>query len=128
MKEKRRFWRIKFTLRILNVTLVCATILTLISFYALVKLITEPQYSLIWRVNLVILQLCFTAVIFVFIISIFLLVHRSMGPLPRMEEILEKVINGDYKQRIKIREKDVMCSFVDKLNKVFSLLEEKGKG
>ena len=126
-KRRRGIGRIKYTLRFLNISLVVAIIFILLAFYALGKLVTDSQYSLVWRINLIILQLSFTTVIFAFLIGMFLLLHRTLGALPRMEEILNKVIAGDYSLRIHIREEDILRFFVDKLNKVFELLEKKSK-
>jgi signal transduction histidine kinase len=126
MQERRRrsIGRVQYTLRFLNIALVVAIIFILLAFYALGKVVTDSQYSLVWRINLIILQLSFTAVIFAFLIGMFLLLHRTLGALPRMEETLDKVIKGDYSLRINIRKEDIMRSFVDKLNKVCELLQK----
>jgi methyl-accepting chemotaxis protein len=128
MKERRRFWQIKFTCRFLNVALVIATILTLISLFAVVRFATDVQFSLTQRINLVTLQVCFTGVIFTFLTAIFMLVQHGLGPLDRIEKILDRVINGDYTQRITLRKKDLFTSFAAKLSKVIELLEQKAKG
>ncbi len=126
MQERRRrgVGKIQYTLRFLNIALVVAIIFILLAFYALGKVVTDSQYSLVWRINLIILQLSFTAVIFAFLIGMFLLLHRTLGALPRMEDTLDKIIKGDYSLRITIRKEDIMRSFVDKLNKVFELLQK----
>ena len=126
MQERRRrgIGKVQYTLRFLNVALVVAIIFILLAFYALGKVVTDSQYSLVWRINLIILQLSFTTVIFAFLIGMFLLLHRTLGALPRMEEILDKVIKGDSSLRINIRKEDIMRSFVDKLTKVFELLQK----
>jgi signal transduction histidine kinase len=126
MQERRRrgIGKVQYTLRFLNAALVVAIIFILLAFYALGKVVTDSQYSLVWRINLIILQLSFTAVVFAFLIGMFLLLHRTLGALPRMEEILDKVIKGDHSLRINIRKEDIMRSFVDKLNKVVELLQK----
>lgn len=128
--EKRRgkkFWEINFTLRFLNISLICATVFILISFYALGKIAIELQYSLTWRVHFIILQLSLTGVVFAFLIGMLLVLHRSLGAIPRIEKILEEVIIGNYSLRIAIRKKDIIHSFVEKLNKVLDILEGKAK-
>jgi len=129
MQERRnnKFWKIKYTLWFLNIFLICITILTVISFYTLGRLVTEEQHSLKWRISFFVLQLCFIGIIFVFLTTMFLLLHRSLGPIPRLETILDKIINGDYALRLSIRKNDISHSFVDKINKVIALLEEKSK-
>ncbi|MFA5361651.1 MAG: hypothetical protein WC335_00160 [Candidatus Omnitrophota bacterium] len=123
-KRKRGLGKIQYTLRFLNIALVVAIIFILLGFYALGKVVTDSQYSLVWRINLIILQLSFTSVVFTFLIGMFLLLHRTLGALPRMEETVDKIIKGDYSLRITLRKEDIMHSFVDKLNKVFELLQK----
>jgi methyl-accepting chemotaxis protein len=129
MQERRigKFWKIKYTLWFLNVFLVCITLLTIISFYTLGRLVTEQQHSFQWRVSFFVLQLCFIGIIFIFLTTMFLLLHRSLGPLPRLERILDKIIQGDYTLRLSIRKRDIIHSFIDKVNSVIALLEEKSK-
>lgn len=129
MQEKRsnKFWKIKYTLWFLNIFLICITLLTLVSFYTLGRLVTEEQHSLKWRISFFVLQLCFIGIIFIFLTTMFLLLHRSLGPIPRLETNLDRVINGDYALRLSIRKSDIIHSFVDKINKVIALLEEKSK-
>ncbi|MCX5708679.1 MAG: hypothetical protein NTY14_06905 [Candidatus Omnitrophica bacterium] len=126
MKNRRQFWKIETTIIFLNVALIIATTLTIVSFFALIKIITAPQDSLMWRINLVILQLCFAGVIFTFVLSIFWLVQRGLGPLTRIEQVLDKVLEGDYKVRLGVREKDLLYTFINKVNRVIELLEKKG--
>jgi nitrate/nitrite-specific signal transduction histidine kinase len=107
---------------------VLATALAVVSFFALIKvLISSSRDSLMWQVNLVLLQVCFTGAIFTFLFTIFYLAHRGLGPLPRIEDVLDKVIAGDYKQRIGVREKDILFSFITKVNKVIETLDNKAK-
>lgn len=129
MPEKRsgKFWKIKYTLWFLNVFLICITLLTLISFYTLGRLVTEEQHTLKWRISFFVLQLCFIGIIFIFLTTMFLLLHRSIGPIPRLERTLDKIIEGDYSLRLSIRKNDIIHSFIDKANKVIALLEEKSK-
>jgi hypothetical protein len=126
VRNRRQFWKIETTIIFLNVALIIATLLTVVSFFALIKIITAPQDSLMWRVNLVILQLCFAGVIFTFVLSIFWLVQRGLGPLTRIEQVLDKVLGGDYKVRLGVREKDLLYTFINKVNRIIELLEKKG--
>lgn len=129
MQERRRkgIGKIQYTLRFLNIALIVAIVFILLAFYALGKVVTDSQYSLVWRINLIILQLSFTAVIFAFLIGMFLLLHRTLGALPRMEDILDNIVKGDYSLRLHIRKEDIMRSFIEKLNKVLDLLENSRK-
>ncbi len=75
----------------------------------------------------IISQLSFTGAIIVLIGVLFVLLHRSLGALPRIEQALLKVIGGDYSLRISVRKQDAVSSLVEKLNKILDLLENKTK-
>ena len=85
------------------------------------------QYSITWQIYLIILQISLVGFFLILLIITFVVLHRTLGPIPRMEKILEKIINGDYSLRINVRKKDLIRPFVDKLNRVLELLEEKAK-
>lgn len=125
MHERRKFWQVEYALRFVDIALLIAALLILVIFYAVVKTISEPQYTLSWRFNLVILLFSFVGTVLVFFTALFVLMHRSLGPLARTEAILEKAIRGDYSQRITLRNKDVMAGFFKKVNRLIELLEEK---
>jgi signal transduction histidine kinase len=127
MNERRRRWKINFTIQIFNLALIGTTLLFLIVFYALWKVVTELQYSITWQIYLIILQISLVGFFLILLIITFVVLHRTLGPIPRMEKILEKIINGDYSLRINVRKKDLIRPFVDKLNRVLELLEEKAK-
>jgi len=127
MPERRSFWKITFTIQIFNFALIVVTALFITIFFALWKIVVELQYSSVWQVYLVILQVSLTGFFLVLLIFMFVILNRILGPIPRMEKVLEKVINGDYSLRITVRKKDIIHSFVDKLNKVIDLLESKSK-
>jgi len=128
MGERRKFWKLGITLQFLKVTLTIAAALTLVSFFALARAVTDSQHGVSWRVHLVLLQVCFSGAIFMFLVSIFYIVHRALGPLLRVEGILDKVIAGDHTQRIALRDKDLMASFMKKVNSIIALLEKSRAG
>lgn len=51
--------------------------------------------------------------------------NRVIGPVPRLEREIDKVIAGDYSVRLKARDRDELRSFINKLN---VLLEKLDKG
>lgn len=60
----------------------------------------------------------------VFLIKIiFMQSNRTIGPIPRLEKELDKVISGDYSVRIKTRKKDDLKCFVDKINVLLERLD-----
>lgn len=125
MSERRKLWNMELMLKFLNFALVTTVALSLISFFALVKTLTAAEHSLMWRINLVLLQLCFTGGISAFLFTVFFLVQRALGPLSRIEAILDKVIQGDFKQRVSVREKDMLFSLITKVNQIIGLLDSK---
>ncbi|MFH1338857.1 MAG: hypothetical protein ABIH40_03335 [Candidatus Omnitrophota bacterium] len=126
MNERRR-WKINFAIQIFNFAFISTTVLFLIVFYALWKIVTELQYSPAWQIYLIILQISLAGFFLTLLIMTYIVLHRILGPIPRMEKILEKIINGDYSLRINVRKKDIIRPFVDKLNRILQLLEEKAK-
>lgn len=49
--------------------------------------------------------------------------NRLIGPIPRLEREIDKVLAGDFSVRLKARDNDDLKSFVDKIN----LLIEKAR-
>ncbi|MFA6078797.1 MAG: methyl-accepting chemotaxis protein [Candidatus Omnitrophota bacterium] len=51
--------------------------------------------------------------------------NRIIGPIPRLERELDKVLAGDYSARIKTRDNDELKHFVDKVNLLVEKMEAK---
>ncbi|MDD5495824.1 MAG: hypothetical protein PHP46_01830 [Candidatus Omnitrophica bacterium] len=49
--------------------------------------------------------------------------NRIVGPIPRIERELDRVIGGDYSVRLKVRNKDELTRFVNKINLVLEKLD-----
>jgi len=134
MKNRRSkvyLLKIPFTVHFINISLTYMLVLILINLYSLGKLVTElrrcSQSTSPWWTNCIISQLSFTGVIVVLLIFLLVLLHRSLGAIPRIEGILSKVLDGNYSLRITVRSKDTILPFVTKLNKVLELLEKSAK-
>lgn len=131
MKERRRtvFWLRRHTFKFVHFALVYIAVLVLVNFYSAWKIISELQtsfqYSSAWKTNFLIMQVCFLGVIFTLLASMCVLLHRSLGPLHRIEAMLDKVLSGDYSVRVVIRKKDLAHSLADKINFIIGLLEKK---
>jgi signal transduction histidine kinase len=69
-------------------------------------------------------QINFIAIILILIVSFLFFLHYGFGALSRMENILKRILQGDYSLRIHLRKRDVMKSFAEKLNAILDLLEE----
>jgi methyl-accepting chemotaxis protein len=134
MHERRKthlLQQIKFTLKFFYLSLTYVLLLMIMNFYATWSIIKELesafQDNTNWQTDFIVAQVCLIVSIVILLTTIMMIVHRSMGPVPRMEAALESVLKGDYSQRINIRRKDFMHDFVGKLNKVLELLEQKVK-
>jgi len=51
--------------------------------------------------------------------------HRFCGPLERIEEDVNKILEGDYSVRFRVREQDDIKGIVSKLNQVMDILQSK---
>lgn len=89
----------------------------------------NPNAQNIWRISFlafILIQLAANASL---LFIIFNTLHKTIGAFPRIENNLEKVINGDYSIRIGVRKKDNehVASLASKINKVLEVLESKTK-
>lgn len=50
--------------------------------------------------------------------------NRIVGPLPRLERELDKVIAGDYSIRVNVRDKDELNGFVNKVNLLLEKIDK----
>jgi signal transduction histidine kinase len=123
--------KIPFTVHFINISLTYMLVLIFINLYSLGKLVIElrrcSESTSPWWTNCIISQLSFTGVIVVLLVTLLILLHRSLGAIPRIEGILAKVIEGDYSLRITVRNKDTIMPFVAKLNKLIELLDKNSK-
>jgi hypothetical protein len=127
MKNRRSlfFWKTKFTLVFFNIALLGVALFCLAVFYGLGKILTEYEYSVGWRLGFIMLEVGFIGFIFSILISMFMVLHRILGPLPRIENTFDEIIKGNRSLRVTIRKKDMLHGFVEKLNKILDLLENK---
>ncbi|MDD3089576.1 MAG: hypothetical protein WC329_05645 [Candidatus Omnitrophota bacterium] len=127
MKNRRSmfFWKTKFTLLFFNIALLGIALFCLAVFYGLGRILTEYEYSLGWRLGFILLEVGFMGFIFSILISMFLVLHRILGPLPRIESVLSEVIKGNHSLRVTIRKRDMIHGLVDKINAIIELLEKK---
>jgi methyl-accepting chemotaxis protein len=134
MEERRTkvFWNTKFTFPLLIVFMVWMFVFTLMGFLLFINYIASIQYALhyssTWTLSFIIFLLILIGGIVFLFFAIFVMLRRSLGAIPRMEKILDRVIKGEYSLRVTIRSKDAVHTFVDKLNTVLDLLESKAKG
>jgi signal transduction histidine kinase len=53
--------------------------------------------------------------------------NRIIGPVPRLERELDKVIAGDYSVRIKARDKDELRTLINKINMLLEKIDSRGR-
>jgi len=123
------FWLRRHTFKFVHFALVYIAVLVVVNFYSAWKMVSELQtnfqYSSAWKTNFLIMQVSFLGVIFILLASTCVLLHRSLGPLQRIESMLDEVLAGNYSVRITIRKKDLVHSLVDKINRIIGLLERR---
>lgn len=90
-------------------------------YYAVFTQMLIPEavaVTLIPAMRKVDLAMAITMPIMLYIIIRAALVYsnRIIGPIPRLERELDKIISGDYSIRIKTRDNDELKSFVSKIN------------
>ncbi len=67
------------------------------------------------KVNIVV-AIFIPIALFVILRSALIYSNRIIGPVPRLERELDKIIAGDYSARIKTRDNDALKHFVEKIN------------
>ena len=89
----------------------------------------NPNAQNIWRISFLVFILIQLAANASLLVIIFNTLHKTIGAFPRIENNLDKVINGDYTIRIGVRKKDNehVASLVARINKVLEVLESKAK-
>ena len=127
-KEKRKgFIKTKTINRfkLVNIIMLVVVVSLFLNTYDSMKMIEEGRIIFGGEVPYIEYQLNYAGIILALIVTLLFVMHYSLGPVGRMENILDEVIKGNYSLRITLREKDALRPFVDRLNKVLSLLENK---
>ena len=75
------------------------------------------------KVNIV-LVLAIPVLLYLIIRIALIYSNRIVGPLPRLERELDKVIAGDYSIRVKARDKDELNGFVNKVNLLLEKIDK----
>ena len=84
--------------------------------YNLIPVVEKINFLLIVGIPPIIALLFIWAVI---------LTHRLIGPFKRLQEDLEKISDGDYSIRLKIRKDDDLRFLVNVINKIIDKLEKR---
>jgi len=131
-RRKKRFWKTRFTFWFLILAILFIFAFSLWGFLAFletnVALKDSLGYPFQWLKEFIIFTASIIGAIITVLVSMYILLCRSLGPQLRMEKVLEQVLSGNYSARLKIREKDAIHSLADKLNQVLDLFEKANKG
>ncbi len=137
--QTRTRWIFRHPLQIKYVLIVIVAILapTLIVgfcfykvvFYLLAQQLVLPEavgetlIPVIERVNLLLIWVI--PVVFIAILWLSIAIsHQFVGPLERIESGLDKILAGDYEQRIYLREKDDLKQIAAKINMIVDRLRK----
>lgn len=74
------------------------------------------------RVNLAVVLFA-PVILFLLLRTALIYSNRTIGPLPRLEKELDKVVAGDCSLRLKTRDKDDLKSFVNKINQLIEKID-----
>jgi signal transduction histidine kinase len=72
----------------------------------------------------IIIALTFPFVLYAVVRLSLIYSNRIVGPIPRLERDLDKIIAGDASIRMKVRDKDELQGFVTKVNALLEKLEK----
>jgi methyl-accepting chemotaxis protein len=126
-KKRGAFWRLKFSVRFLDFSIILLIALFFINFFANMDMVKRLETISVLPFSFVISQVSFLLVVIIFLINIMLFLHRGLGPVRRVESVIDRVLSGDYSLRINLRKKDILQSLAIKINQLIDLLESKPK-
>ncbi len=75
------------------------------------------------KVNIVV-AISLPVILFIILRVALIYSNRIIGPVPRIEREIDKVLAGDYSLRLKVRDKDELNHFVKKINMLLEEIEK----
>jgi len=79
------------------------------------------------KVNMV-MAIAFPVILFFVLRRALIYSNRIIGPFPRLERELDRVLAGDYSVRIKARDKDELNGFINKVNMLLEKIDKTRAG
>lgn len=76
------------------------------------------------KVNIVVIA-SLPVILFIILRIALIYSNRIIGPIPRIEREIDKVLSGDHSRRLKVRDKDELRHFVKKINMLLEEIEKK---
>jgi hypothetical protein len=126
---RRRFlsFRIPMQFKFIRLVMIIVIISFFVNAYISIRILGWRDIYIGGDIAYFIFQLNFGAILLILLITMAFILHRGFGALTRIEEILDKAINGQYSSRIQLRKGDTLVPLVGKINKILDLLEGKHK-
>ncbi|MDB4349519.1 hypothetical protein OAA99_01035 [Omnitrophica bacterium] len=139
MKKKRRKYLVNKGVQFRYIRLVIIPLVALLValyyyiYYSVFRQMLIPEAvatTLLPAMKKVNLGLAVTAPFMLFFIIKAALIYsnRIVGPIPRLERELDKVIAGDYSVRIKARNNDELRGFIEKINTLLETVDKSRPG
>jgi HAMP domain-containing protein len=128
MQERRkRFWaaRTPLSFRFVNTVAILMIFSFLANAFIVIKILGDLPLSVAEALYYKVIQLNFLGIILILTVTLTFILHYSIGALPRIESILERVLEGNYSLRIHVRKRDSLVSLAEKINKILDLLEKR---
>ena len=116
---------VRISLRFLQVFLVLIGLCVITFSWLSVKMMNIFSTDLEAMRLFVILQLIFAVIVSLSLMAIYLVTYRAVGALPRLEKIMDRILEGDYSLRLNVRDKDILVNFIGKVNRLLDILEKK---
>lgn len=79
------------------------------------------------KVNIVV-AISLPVILFIILRAALVYSNRIIGPVPRIEREIDKLLAGDYSLRLKVRHKDELNNFVKKINMLLEKLDKEKRG
>lgn len=130
--KRRKKWRIIPTainkrMRFIQVVLVLAILSAVANAFASLRMLDKAEVFYGLETWYYVSQSTFIFFGLVMVVTLAYILKHGFGALFRIENILEKIADGDYSLRVHLRKKDFLLPMAEKLNKVLDRLEEKKK-
>lgn len=127
-KKKRYFGtRVRKKYKFVEFVIILVIIFSFLNAYTAIRLFEEQKMTPGSNAASFDLQFIFVIVGLVLIATLGYILHYSFGAVSRMEKALDKFMEGDHSVRIKLRKKDIMYAFSQKLNTFLDWAENLSK-
>ncbi len=116
MKRRSFCHKLPTQFKFIRAIMMLAIISFFVNAYVAIKMLGWNNISFKNDVAFLASQLNFGAILLVFSITITYILHKGFGALFRIEDTLEKIIDGNRSLRIRLRKGDTLLPLVDKIN------------